>query len=119
MGLTSSNGLWILENLGTPPLTVLRLGHAVGQLVDAQRYKPEGRGLRFPMESLGFYINIILQHCGPGNDLASKRSECQEYFLNGKGGRCVGLTTLLPSCADCLEIRVPQPAGTLRACTGP
>jgi len=24
--------------------------------------------------------------------------------LGGKGGRCVGLTTLLPSCADCLEI---------------
>jgi len=22
----------------------------------------------------------------------------------GKGGRCVGLTTLPPSCADCLEI---------------
>jgi len=28
----------------------------------------------------------------------------QEYFLGGKGGRCVGLTTLPPSCADSLEI---------------
>ena len=27
-----------------------------------------------------------------------------------------GLTTLLPSCADCLDIWVPQPPGTLRAC---
>jgi hypothetical protein len=36
----------------------------------------------------------------------------------GKGGWCVGLTTLPPSCADCLEILVPQPPGTLRACPG-
>ena len=36
-----------------------------------------------------------------------------------KGGRCVGLTTLPPSCADCLEIWEPQPPGTLWACPGP
>jgi len=36
----------------------------------------------------------------------------------GKGGRCAGLTTLPPSCADCLEIWEPQPPGTLRACPG-
>jgi hypothetical protein len=35
-----------------------------------------------------------------------------------KDGWCVGLTTLLPSCADCLEIWEPQPPGTLRACPG-
>jgi hypothetical protein len=28
----------------------------------------------------------------------------KEYVLGGKGGRCVGLTTLPPSCADSLEI---------------
>jgi hypothetical protein len=27
-----------------------------------------------------------------------------EIFTAGKGGRCLGLTTLPPSCADCLEI---------------
>jgi hypothetical protein len=32
--------------------------------------------------------------------------------------RCVRLTTLPPSCADCLEILEPQPPGTLRACPG-
>jgi hypothetical protein len=37
-------------------------------------------------------------------------------FPGGKDGRCVGLTTLQPSCADCLEIEEPQPAGTLRVC---
>ena len=36
----------------------------------------------------------------------------------GKRGRRVGLTTLLPSCADCLEIWEPQPPGTLMACPG-
>jgi hypothetical protein len=44
--------------------------------------------------------------------------EYQEYFLGGKGGQCVGLTTLPPSCADCLEIWEPQPPRTLRACSG-
>jgi hypothetical protein len=36
----------------------------------------------------------------------------------GKGGRCVGLTTLPPSCADCLEIWEPQSPGTIRAYNG-
>ena len=36
----------------------------------------------------------------------------------GKSGRSLGLTTLPPSCADCLEIWEPQPPGTLRACPG-
>ena len=42
-------------------------------------------------------------HYGPGADSASNRNEYQEYFLGGKCGRCVGLTTLPPSCADCLR----------------
>jgi len=36
----------------------------------------------------------------------------------GEDGRCVGLTNLPPSCADCLGIWEPQPPGTLRACRG-
>jgi hypothetical protein len=46
------------------------------------------------------------------------RNEYQEYFLGGKGGRCVGLTALPPSCTDCLDIWEPQPPETLRAYTG-
>jgi len=38
--------------------------------------------------------------------------------LGGKGGRCVRLTTLPHSCADCLEIWEPQHPGTFRACPG-
>ena len=36
----------------------------------------------------------------------------------GKGNRCVRLTTLPPSCAECLEIWEPQLPGNLRACPG-
>jgi hypothetical protein len=41
-----------------------------------------------------------------------------EYFLGGKGGQCLGLTTLPLSCAESLEIWEPQPPGILRACPG-
>ena len=36
----------------------------------------------------------------------------------GKGGQCVGLTTLPPSCAGFPEIWGLQPSGTLRSCLG-
>jgi hypothetical protein len=42
-------------------------------------------------------------------------------FPGGEGGWCVGLTTLPPSCADCLEIWEPQPPlplGPVQACNG-
>jgi len=45
-------------------------------------------------------------------------TEYQEYYLGDKGGLWAGLTTLPPSCANCLEILEPQPPGTLRACPG-
>jgi hypothetical protein len=76
----------------------------VAQFVEALRYIPEGRGF----DSLH----------SPGVDSASNRNEYQEYFLGGKGGRCLGVTTLSPSCADCLEILEPQPPGTPRTCPG-
>jgi hypothetical protein len=50
------------------------------------------------MVSLEFFIDIILSV-----DSASNTNGYQEYFLGGKGGRCVGLTILPPSCADCLR----------------
>ena len=42
-------------------------------------------------------------------------------FWKGKGGRCVRLTILPPSCTDCLEILEPkllEPSGTVQACNG-
>jgi len=75
------------------------------QLVEALRYKSEGCG--FDSQWCHWNFSIILSfrpHYGPGFYSASNRNEYQEYFLGGKGGRCLGLTTLPPSCADCLEI---------------
>ena len=88
-------------------------------LVKAPRYKPEYRGF----DSQWCHWNFSLTYhfpplYSPGVDSASVRNEYQEYFLGGKGGRWVGLTTLPYSCADCLEIWEPQPPGTLRACPG-
>ena len=69
---------------------------------------------------IGVFIDIILPAAlWPwGFDSASNRSEYQEYFLGGKGGWRVGLTTLPRSCAECLEIWESEPLGTLRACPG-
>jgi len=64
------------------------------------------------MVLLEFFIGIILLTA------ASNRNEYQEYSLGGRGGWCIGLTTLNPSCVNCLEIWEPQPSGTLRTCTG-
>ena len=43
----------------------------------------------------GFFIDIksFWSHYDPGVDTASNRNEYREYFLGGKGGRCVRLTT--------------------------
>jgi len=47
-----------------------------------------------------------------------KEVSIKNISWGGKGGWCIGLTTLRPACADCLEIWEPQPPGTLRACPG-
>jgi hypothetical protein len=75
--------------------------------------------VRFPMVSLEFFIDVIISTAlCPGIDSASNRNEYQGYFLGGKGGRCVGLTIVPPSCADCLEIWEPRLPGILRARSG-
>ena len=90
-----------------------------GDTDEALRYKPEGRGFDSRWCHWNFSLTQSFRpHCGPGVDSASNRNEYQEYFLGGEGGWCVGLTTLLPSCADCFEIWEPLLPGTLWACLG-
>ena len=60
--------------------------------------------------------NLFLQQYDPGVDSVSNRNKYQEFFQWGKGGRCVGLTTLPLSCADCVEIWETQPPWTVRDC---
>jgi hypothetical protein len=73
--------------------------------------------VRFPMVSLEFFIDIILLAAlwAPGGSTQTLNEILPE---GGKGGRCVGLTTLPPSCTDCLEIWELQPTGTNGACPG-
>jgi hypothetical protein len=82
--------------------TSFHRGHAVASRHCATSRKVAGS---FP----DCFINIFYC-CHPsghsvtlGVDSASNRNDYQGYFLGGKGGRCVGLTPLPPSCADCLE----------------
>ena len=48
-----------------------------------------------------------------GVDSASNSNKYQEYFQGGKADLCAELTTLPPSCAECLKICKSQPPGTL------
>ena len=75
--------------------------------------------VRFPMVSLEFFSNIILPVAlWPWGWLSLWQKWVPGIFPGGKGGRCVGLKSLSPSCDDCLEIWEPQPPRTLRACPG-
>ena len=96
---------------------MLQLVYAVAQLVQALHYKLEGRGFDFRWCHCNFSLTQSFRPLyGPGIDSASNRNECQEYFLGGKGGHCLGLTNLQPSYAQRLEIWDPQTPGNLRAC---
>ena len=54
----------------------------------------------FSLWTLGIFIALII----PATlDRASNRKEYQGYLLKGKCGRCIRLSTLLPSCTDLLE----------------
>jgi hypothetical protein len=75
--------------------------------------------VRFPMVSLHYFIDIILPVAlGPWSQLNLQQKWVPGIFPGGKGGQCVGLTTLPPSCADCLNIWEPQPPGSLMTCQG-
>jgi len=70
--------------------------YTVTQLVAALRYKPRGRG---------FNPSGRTMTLGSSEPLKEMSTRNIFFFVGrGKRGRCVGLTTLPPSCADCLEI---------------
>jgi hypothetical protein len=61
---------------------------------------------RFPKKSLGFFIDLILPATlWPWGQLSFLTKMSIRDNSWGKGGRCLWLTTLPPSCTDCLEIR--------------
>jgi len=100
-------------------LNICIWGHAVVQLVEALRYKPEGRGFDTGWCQWNFTLTWSFR---PYNDTGvksvSNRNKYQEYFVRGKGDRCVELTILPLSCTNCLQILVSQLLGTVRKCPG-
>jgi hypothetical protein len=79
-------------------------------LVEALCYKPESRGLDSRFVTVIFHwhnptgrtMTLGLTH--PLTEMSTRNNS-----WGSKGVRCVGLTTLPPSCADCLEIWELQP----------
>jgi hypothetical protein len=74
----------------------------------------------FPMVSLELCIEIILPATlwRWGRLSGYQKWVPGIFFLGGKGGRCLWLTTLPPSYANYLEVCEPLPPGTLRVCAG-
>jgi len=67
-------------------------------------------------------IGIFHWHNSSGRTMAlgstQPLTEMNTSTGTGKGDRCVGMTTLPPSCADYLKIWEPQSPGVLRASPG-
>jgi len=78
------------------------------------RYKLGGRGFDSQWCHWNFSVTYSFRpHYGPEVDSASNRNEYQEYFLEGKGSRCVGLQTY-----HLYVAWEPQPPVNLRVCPG-
>jgi hypothetical protein len=84
--------------------------------VEVLRYKPEGRGFHYRC-CHGDNPSGRTMVRWPAQPLIEMSTRNISWW-GDKGGRCVGLTTLPPSRADCLEIWESQTPGTLRACQG-
>jgi len=70
-------------------------GYAVVQLVQVLRYKPECRGFDSRWDH---WLNPS------GRNMTQSLTGVPWKSPGGKGGRCVGLTTLPPSCTKCVHI---------------
>jgi hypothetical protein len=85
-------------------------------------YKSEGRWFNPRWCHLIFFFFLSFRlHYGPGVDSASNRNEYQEYFLGGRCGWCIRLTTLPSSCAIVKKsgnLNFLEPSGPLQACNG-
>jgi hypothetical protein len=58
---------------------------------------------------------------GSTQPLTEMSTRCISVFPGGKGGRCVRLTTLPPSCAIVMKsgnLKFLEPSGPLQACNG-
>jgi hypothetical protein len=89
---------------------------------DALSYKPEGRVFDFRLRHWNLSLTYAFwPHYGPEVYSASNKNEYQEYFLGGKGSRCVGLTTLHLHVLIVFKsgsLNLLKASGPAQACTG-
>jgi hypothetical protein len=83
-------------------------------------YKPKCRGFDSWWCHCNFSLTYFRPHYCPWGRLSFWQKWVPIIFpwRGGKSDGCVGLTTLPPWYADCLDIWEPQTSGTLRACPG-
>jgi hypothetical protein len=82
------------------------MGARGGAVVEALRYKPEGRGIDSGWCHLNFSLTQSFRpHYGPGVDSASNRNEYQEYLHVPLGLKSGSLNLL-------------EPSGPVKACNG-
>ena len=90
----------------------------MAQVVETLRNKSEGRGFGSRWCHWNFLLTESFRpHYGPGVDSACNRNEYKEYFLGGKGGRCIGLATL-PIVLKSGILNLLEPSGPFQACNG-
>jgi hypothetical protein len=117
-GLSSSSKLTAMELLKYYRRILKNMGNTVGGLLRHRATSckvavsiPDGI-IRIFHVHISSGLTVVLGLIQPLKEI----STCKLSW--GKDGRCVGLTTVPTSCADCLEIRDLQPLGAFRTCTG-
>ena len=95
------------------------MGHAVAQLVEALRYKSEGRGFDSQWCQLNFsQPQSFRPHYGLGVESASNRNEYQEYFLGVKAADAQAYHLHVPTVLKSGSLNLLEPSGPVQAYNG-
>jgi hypothetical protein len=97
--------------------TVDYIGHAVAQLKHCATNRNVAGSVPDVVTGIFHWHNPSGRTMVLGSTQSLTEMSTRNIFW-GKGDRCVGLTTLPLSCADCLKIWDPQLPRTPRACQG-